>query len=87
VQTGIRLPTAIYILTTAVTTAETASLFSIHIFLTHVCIQNRDLFGLNSDIHKLNTRYNNDIHLSSAQLKLHQKGVFLQELKHTATFL
>jgi len=37
---------------------------------------NRDLFKLNSDIHKISTRYNNDFHLPSAQSKLFQKGVF-----------
>jgi hypothetical protein len=41
----------------------------------------RDLFKLNSDIHKIRTRYSNDLHLPSAQLKLIQKGVFYSGIK------
>jgi hypothetical protein len=40
-------------------------------------VKSRNLFKLNSDIHGFSTRYNNDFHLSSAKLKLFQKGVFL----------
>jgi hypothetical protein len=40
-------------------------------------VKNTDLFELNSDIRKINARYNNDLHLPSAQLNLFQKGVFL----------
>ena len=36
-------------------------------------VKNRDLFELNSDNHKISTRYNNDFHLPSAQLKLLKK--------------
>jgi hypothetical protein len=39
-------------------------------------VQNRDLSELNSGTHNISTRYNNDLHLPSAQLKLFQKGVF-----------
>jgi len=49
-------------------------------------VKNRDLFELKSDIHKISTRYNNDIHLPSTQLKLFQKGFFFQELKRTTAF-
>jgi hypothetical protein len=49
-------------------------------------VKNRDLFKLNSDIHNIGTRHNNDFHLPSAQSKLFQKGVFIQELKHTTAF-
>jgi hypothetical protein len=44
-------------------------------------VKNRDLFELNSDIHKISIRYNNDFHLPSAQLKLFQKGVFYSGIK------
>jgi hypothetical protein len=40
-------------------------------------VKNRDLFKLNSDIHNIGKRHNNDFHLPSAQSKLFQKGVFL----------
>jgi hypothetical protein len=36
---------------------------------------------LNSDIHGFSTRYDNDFHLSSAKLKLFQKGVFYSGIK------
>jgi len=42
---------------------------------------NRDLFKLNSDIHGLNTRHDNDFHLPSAKLKLFQKEVFYSGIK------
>jgi hypothetical protein len=44
-------------------------------------IKNKDLFKLNSDIHKISIRYNNDLHLPSAQLQLFQKGVFYSGIK------
>jgi len=44
-------------------------------------VKNRDLFKLNSDIHGLNTRHDNDFHLPSAKLKLFQKGVFYLRIK------
>jgi len=44
-------------------------------------VENRDLFELNSDIHKISTRYNNDLHMPSAQLKLFQKEVFYSGIK------
>jgi hypothetical protein len=63
-------------------------LYSQYIYsLLMLIVKNRDLFELNSDIHKISTRYNNDLHLPSAQLKLFQKGFFLiQVLKCTTTF-
>jgi hypothetical protein len=42
---------------------------------------NRHLFTLNSDIHNIGTRYNNDFHLPSAQSKLFLKGVFYSAIK------
>jgi len=44
-------------------------------------VKNRDLFKLNSDIHGLSTRYDNDFHLPSVKLKLFQKGVFYSVIK------
>jgi hypothetical protein len=39
------------------------------------------LFELNSDIHKISTGYNNDLHLPPAQLNLFQKGVLYSGIK------
>jgi len=36
-------------------------------------VKNRDLFKLNSDIHKISTRYSNDFHFPSSQPELFQK--------------
>jgi len=44
-------------------------------------VKNRDLFKLKSDIHKINTRYNNDFHLPSAQSELLKKGVLFSGIK------
>jgi hypothetical protein len=52
----------------------------IHSLLMFV-VKNRDLFKLNSDIHGLNTRHDNDFQLPSAKLKLFQKGVFYSGIK------
>jgi hypothetical protein len=48
-------------------------IFSLLMFV----VKNRELFTLHSDIHHIDTRYNNDFHLPSTQLNLFQKGVFL----------
>jgi hypothetical protein len=45
--------------------------------------KNRELFKLNSDIHHIETRYNNDFHMPSTQLSLFQKGVFYSRIKMT----
>ena len=37
--------------------------------------KNRELFLSNSEIHELNTRYNQNLHLPSTNLTLVQKGV------------
>jgi hypothetical protein len=44
-------------------------------------VKNRHLLELNSDIHKISTRYNNDFHLPSVQLKLFQKRIFYSGIK------
>jgi hypothetical protein len=44
-------------------------------------VKNRNLFKLNSDIHGFSTRYDDDFHLPSANLKLFQKGVFYSGIK------
>jgi hypothetical protein len=52
-------------------------LYSLHIYsLLMVVVKNTDLFKLNSNIHNIGTRHNNDFHLPSAQSKLFQKVVF-----------
>jgi hypothetical protein len=54
-------------------------IFSLLMFV----VRNRELFKLNSDIHYIETRYNNDFHLPSTQLNLFQKGVFYSRIKMT----
>jgi hypothetical protein len=49
-------------------------------------VKNRNLSKLNSDIHGFGTRYDNDFHLPSTNLKLFQNGFFIQELKDIITF-
>ena len=46
-------------------------IFSLLLFV----VKNRDLFQSNSQIHNINTRYNYDLHLPSANLTLFQRGV------------
>ena len=46
-------------------------IFSLLVFV----VKNRKLFTTNAEIHKLNTRYNKNLHLSSTKLTLVQKGV------------
>jgi len=46
-------------------------IFSLLLFVN----KNRDLFLSNSEIHKINTRYNQNLHLPSTNLTLVQRGV------------
>jgi hypothetical protein len=46
--------------------------FSLLVFV----VKNRSYFILNSDIHDINTRFNQNLHLPSTNLTLLQKGVF-----------
>src|SRR5215469_12827064 len=46
-------------------------LYSLLVFV----VKNRDLFSLNSDIHNLNTRFKNNLHLPLTNLTMIQKGV------------
>jgi hypothetical protein len=46
-------------------------IYSVLIFV----VNNRDLLSLNSEIHNLNTRYKNNLHLPSTNLTTVQKGV------------
>ena len=52
-------------------------IFSLLMFV----VKSIELFKLNSDIHHIETRYNNDFHLPSAKLNLFQKGVFYSGIK------
>jgi hypothetical protein len=52
-------------------------IFSLLMFV----VKNRELFKLNSAIHHIETRYNNDFHLPSTQLNLFQKGLFYSGIK------
>jgi len=57
-------------------------LFSQYIFsLLMFVVKNRELFKLNSDIHHIGTRHNNDLHLPSTHLNLFQKGVYYSGIK------
>jgi hypothetical protein len=47
-------------------------LFSLLIFV----VNNRDKFLINSEIHNTNTRHSSNLHLSSANLDIYQKGVY-----------
>jgi len=44
-------------------------------------VKNRELFKLNSDIHHIGTRHNNDLHLPSTHLNLLQKGLYYSGIK------
>jgi hypothetical protein len=44
-------------------------------------VKNRDLFKVNSDIHNISARHNNDFHLPPTQSKLFEKGVFYSGTK------
>jgi len=44
-------------------------------------VKNRELFKLNSDIHHIGTRHNNDLHLPSTHLNLFQKGIYYSGIK------
>jgi len=44
-------------------------------------VKNRESFKLNSDIHHIATRYNNNFHLPSTQLTLFQRGVYYSGIK------
>jgi hypothetical protein len=56
--------------------------YSQHIYsLLKFVVKNRSLLKLNSDIHWFSTRYDNDFHLPSANLKLLQKGVLYSGIK------
>jgi hypothetical protein len=50
-------------------------------FLLIFVVKNRELFKLNSDIHHIETRHNNDFHMPSTQLNLFQEGVFYSGIK------
>ena len=43
--------------------------------------KNRDLFYANTDVHTFGTRYRNDLHLSSARLKVFQRGTFYSRIR------
>ena len=51
-------------------------IFSLLMFV----VKNRELFELNSDIHHIGTRHNNDLHLPSTHLNLFQ-GVYYSGIK------
>jgi len=44
-------------------------------------INNRYLFKLNSDVHNLSTRHNSDLHLSTANPTIFQKGALYSGIK------
>jgi hypothetical protein len=50
-------------------------------FLLMFVAKNRDLFQANKDFHSVGTRYKNDFHLPSANLKIFQRGAFYLGVK------
>ena len=44
-------------------------------------VKNREEFKLNSDIHLITTRHNNDFYLPSTQLTLFERGVYYSGIK------
>ena len=49
--------------------------------LLRFAIKNKDLFTTNNEIHKLDTRQRNNLHLRSVSLKKFQTGVFYMGIK------
>jgi hypothetical protein len=52
-------------------------IYSILLFI----IKNKDQFSLNSNIHTINTRHNNNLHVPPANLTTYQKGVYYSGIK------
>ena len=48
--------------------------------------KNRELFQSNSEIHEINTRYNQYLHLPSTNLTLVQKGYCIVEARSTVAY-
>jgi hypothetical protein len=44
-------------------------------------VNNRDKFLINSEIHNINTRHISNLHFSSTNLDIYQKGVHYSEIK------
>jgi hypothetical protein len=44
-------------------------------------MKNKDLYNLNSDFHKIETRSRNDFHLPTSNLSLYKKGMFYSGIK------
>jgi hypothetical protein len=44
-------------------------------------VNNKDFFKTNSDVHTLNTRFNQDLHFPVANLTVFQKGVWYSGIK------
>jgi hypothetical protein len=66
---------------TILTITNIATPFPIYIFITFFVNKNRELFLSNSEIHEINTRYNQNLHLPSTNLTLVQKGVLYSRSK------
>jgi hypothetical protein len=58
-------------------TLQSQYIFSLLVFV----VKNRSYFTFNSDIHDINTRFNQNLNLPSTNLTLVQKGVFLSGSK------
>ena len=52
-------------------------IFSIILFVT----KNKDQFLSNAQVHKINTRQNSDLYVPTANLTIHQKGVYYSGIK------
>jgi hypothetical protein len=57
-------------------------LYSQHIFsLLLFVVRNRDLYITNQEIHGINTRYNTDLHFTTAKLTVFQRGAYFVGIK------
>ena len=60
--------------------------FSIYIFIASFVNKNKELFLSNFEIHDLNTRYKNNLHLNTTNLSLVQKEYYILEAEFTTVY-
>ena len=56
-------------------------IFSVHILISFIQINNKHLFDTNNEIHKYKTRNNNNLHHPIANLSKFNKGAFISGIK------
>jgi hypothetical protein len=45
------------------------------------CVNNRDQFFINSEVHNINTRHSSNFHLPSANLDIYHNGIYYSGIK------